>query len=105
MTTILDDTDVIVTDTTLFELNALRNGVVWDITGATVTLKFKKPDGTVLSVAPIVTDGPNGVAQYNAPTSVLDARGDWIRQWTVTKSGVILSSRQIHFNVFPLLVV
>lgn len=98
-----DSTVIVAGDTTTFELNATKRGVIWDISGGTVLLKLKKPDGTVLTpIAASIIDGVNGVAQYTTPTTTL-ITGDWIRQWTVTKSGVTLSSRPIEFKVLELI--
>lgn len=91
-------------DTTTFQLEATRDGDAWDISGATVSLRLRSPDGTDSgALSATVTDGPAGEAQYTADGDTLDAPGDWARQWTVTKSGVTLSSARIEFRVLPLL--
>jgi len=95
---------IVVGDTATFQLTARKDGAIWDISGATVSLRLRKPDGTVLTpLDASITDGPAGVARYTTDTDLLDSVGDWRRQWTVSKSGVVLSSQSVNFAVLDLM--
>lgn len=92
----------VVGNTHAFKLTAKKDGSVWDISGATVTLSLRKPDGTVLSAfTASITNGPGGLAQYQVANTVLDESGDWARQWFISKSGVELRTKIIPFTVDP----
>jgi hypothetical protein len=84
-----------------FEVHAtLDTGAPWDLTGATVTLTFRRPDGTRFTRLAAVTDGPGGVARYVSTTAELDVPGYWCRQWTVTDAlGTTDNSALVWFNV------
>lgn len=91
---------IVVGDTIDFVINARKDGAVYDLTDATVSLYLQKPDGTVLSAfSATVSDGPGGVAHYQTATTVLDTAGDWVRQWKTVKSGVVLWTRKRLFTV------
>jgi hypothetical protein len=84
-----------------FEVHAtLDTGLPWNLTGATVTLTFRRPDGTRFTRLATVTDGPGGVARYVSTTAELDVPGYWCRQWTVTDAlGTTDNSAPVWFNV------
>jgi hypothetical protein len=96
---------VIVSDTIDFTLNALKDGVVWDLTGATVSLYLLKPD-KVTKVGPFaaaLSDAVNGVAHYQVASTVIDRVGTWQRQWRVVLGSVQLWSKLYSFDVYPAL--
>lgn len=96
------DQPIVVGSTIDFTLNAKKDGVVWDITGATVLLYLRKPNGTVLDAfTATVSNGPGGIAHYQVADTVLNTEGDWARQWKVEKSGVELKTRIVNFTVEP----
>lgn len=72
---------------------------VWDLTTATVTLIFVKPDGTLVTKTASITNGPKGLAQYTTTTTDLDTVGDWQRYWRVIDGSVDLRSGPITFTV------
>lgn len=94
------DQPIVVGDTIDFTLAARKDGAIWDITGAAVLLYLTKPDGTVLApLTATISDGPAGAAHYQTLTTTLDTEGDWVRQWRVEKTGVVLWSGEIEFQV------
>lgn len=96
------DQPIVVGNTHNFKLTAKKDGVIWDISGATITLSLRKPDGTILSpFSASITNGPLGLANYQVADTVLDTAGDWARQWKVEKSGVELKTKIIPFTVDP----
>jgi len=98
------DQPLVVGDTADFTLYAKKDGVVWDISGGTVLLYLRKPDGTVLSAfTATISNGAGGVAHYQVADTVLDTAGDWARQWKIEKSGVELKTKIIYFSVEPAL--
>jgi hypothetical protein len=60
-------------------LQASRNGSVWDLTGATVTLRLWDPAGNLSTFPMPLTDPTNGLAVYNNAAGDLPANklGDW----------------------------
>lgn len=96
------DQPLVVGDTADFTIHVKKDGAVWDISGATVTLTLRDPDGnTVGPFSATVSNGPGGIAHYQVADTVLDQSGDWARQWKVEKSGVELKTRIINFTVEP----
>ena len=90
---------LIVSTTPRFQLTALKDGVVWDLTLATVSLFLRKPDGTVLSKEATVNNALAGQARYDAVIDDLDQAGLWTRSWRVTENFVVLESPPISFAV------
>lgn len=82
-----------------FRLEATKDEVTWDITGATVTLRLFDPSGNSADYTATLTTPTSGIADYTVATSVLDEVGNWKRQWKVVQSGVTLWSRKIDFWV------
>ena len=82
-----------------FILNAKKDGVTWNITGATVTVVFRKPDASQVTRSATVTDGPNGVAAYAGTTTDLDVIGGWRRTWRVVLGAIDLRYIPIPFSV------
>lgn len=96
------DQPIIVGNTVKFRLLAKKDGVVWDLTGATVSLYLLKPDGSTVLGPYVATidDGPAGDASYQVSESVLDTAGPWALQFKVSKSGIVLRSRVYGFNIY-----
>lgn len=62
----------------LIEMTVTENGVALDISAATCSLTFKKPDGTTIEREPFFeTDGQDGVLQYITIDGDLDQSGLW----------------------------
>src|SRR5262245_39323464 len=82
-----------------FRLTALKDGVVWDISAASVSLYLRKPDGSVLTNSAAVSNGPAGMAQFDSAVTDLDQPGFWTRSWRVTDGPVSLECVAIPFVV------
>lgn len=64
-----------------------RDGEVWDLTGATVTLYLIDPSGNKSSHSATIDSATDGEVHYTTSTSDLDEEGEWGRQWRVQQSG------------------
>ena len=90
---------IVVGNTTDFQLLAAKNGVAWDISGGTVTLYLKKPDGTLLTKGATLTSPTTGQADYICLTTDLDQDGDWVKQWKVVAGGLTMWTDEETFTV------
>jgi uncharacterized protein YfaS (alpha-2-macroglobulin family) len=95
------DQPTVAGDTVDLTIHAKKDGVVWDITGATVTLYLISPGGTATAKSATVSDGPGGVAHYTTATTDLSEAGDWKVQWKVVAGAVTMWSDQIDLEVEP----
>ena len=84
-----------------FTLTATKDGSVWDLTGASVALLLRKPDGTLVTKAATIDDAAAGTAHFTLAASDLDTPGVWTRSWEVTDSGIVLESEGTLFRVEP----
>ncbi len=82
-----------------FSLEATKDEVVWDITGATVTLLLRKPSGTVVTKSATITNGAGGLAEYTTLTTDLDVVSTWSRAWNIVLGSIDVRSEPISFNV------
>lgn len=82
-----------------FRLTAKKDGLVWNLTGATVQLLLRNPSGTTTTYSATVTDATAGVAEYTSAAANLDTAGGWRRSWKVTQSSIIQSSIPVQFSV------
>jgi hypothetical protein len=96
-----DDMPYTVGGTHRFEHAAWADGEAWDLTGATVTLHFRRPDGTTFARTATITDAAAGEAEYTTLTTDLDTAGWWARAWEVTQGGVVVPGRERLFYVDP----
>lgn len=78
---------------------AKKDGVVWDISAATVTLLLKSPAGTVTTYGATLYDAANGRAKYVGVGSELTEAGTWHRVWRVQQAGIDVRSPPIPFVV------
>lgn len=88
---------------TRFELTFKDDGIVVDISSATVTKEviFEKPDGTILTkTASFVTDGVDGKLQYVTVSSDIDVAGIWKLQGKVVLTAGTYKSSMHEFRVF-----
>ncbi len=98
------DQGIVVGDDHDFGVAVEKDGVVWDITGASVKLYLRDPSGNwSTAYTATVSDGPGGLAHYQVDETVLDEVGYWIRQWEITKSGITLRTDRFEFYVGPFL--
>lgn len=89
----------IIGNTHKFLLTAQKDGVVWDISTATVTLTLVKPDKSQATKSASLVSGPAGTAQYTTLTTDLDQDGLWFRYWRVVDGTVDLRCGPIPFTV------
>jgi hypothetical protein len=77
------------------QLQAYKDGVAWDLTGGSVTLKLLDPAGNPTSISgSIVGQGAQ------APWTVTSPAGNWTRAWVAQDAGgTHLVSRPIVFAV------
>ena len=86
--------------TYLFQLDAFKDGVAWDITGGVVTLYLKKSGASVLSNSATLPGSPSNRATYTSTTLQLTP-GLWRASWKVVKGGIEVESDADSFNVAP----
>lgn len=81
----------------------LKDGAVWDLTGATVTIIFTPPSpAAAFTRTATITDAAAGVASYQCTTTDLNASGAWARQWHVVQGSIdIKIEPPISFTVQP----
>lgn len=82
-----------------FMATVTRNGSVWDLTGATVTLSFKRPDGTSTSRSASLLSAANGQVNYDSATVDLNQAGTWTRSWSISLGGIVYKTPPIQFTV------
>ena len=82
-----------------FQLTATKDGAVWDLTGATVTLYLIDTLGVETNYRATLSNPTAGVAYYDATTAILSTSGQWSRAWKVVQSGVTLWSGRTGFFV------
>jgi BppU N-terminal domain len=92
--------DCLVAGSTYRFQNAItKNGELWDLTGAAVTLYLRQPDGAVLEKVATVYDPAGGLVRYDSLPADLPAAqaGDWARTWRVVQGAVVVESLPIPF--------
>jgi hypothetical protein len=83
-----------------FDVAITRDGEAWDLTGATVSVIFRGPDGTEVTKAATITDAAAGEATYVTATTDLvptKRRERWTRSWKVVQGGTNRRSLPIPF--------
>ncbi len=79
-----------------------ENDTVVDVSSATVTFTFSKPDGTQFNrTASLVTDGTDGNVKYNTVANDLDTHGRWKLQAFVDFGSTEWYSDIYKFTVYP----
>lgn len=82
-----------------------QDGTVVDISSATRTMKFLKPDRTVIEKpAALVTDGTDGQMEYVTVSGDLDMRGTWRMQGKVVIGAGTWHTDEYLFEVHRALV-
>ena len=93
----------IVGNTHSFQLNAMKDCVLWQFGGgAVVTLDFVRPDGSVFTVTATITNAPLGQAQFTTapnPNPTLNMSGMWERYWHVVDGAADMRFGPIRFDV------
>jgi hypothetical protein len=91
---------------TIIRLVIRADGVVQDVSSATVTkqIKLQKPDGvTVTKTAVFTTNGKDGQIQYTTVANDLDQVGRWKAQGYVVLSSGTWHTTVETFEVLPTL--
>ncbi len=98
--TAADEFTVIAGTTKRWALTALKDGAAWNLTGATVTLILRRPDGTETTYSAAGFVGANARYHDNAAADLpVAAVGLWTRAWNVVKGNVRERSKAIPFQV------
>lgn len=75
-----------------------QDGDAVDITGATITMRYKIAGGSIVERTATITDASNGIAQYEAVADELTA-GMMQREWKVlTAAGKIHTAAEIFHS-------
>lgn len=86
--------EVVASSAIQFQFSASRNGVYYDLTGATVTLLVKDPAGTITTYVASVGGG-TAISQAIIFTTL----GSYRRTWKCIISGVSYLTKPIAFAV------
>ena len=82
-----------------FVLQPFNNGVIWDLTGGSATLRMTDPNGITYAY-PATIVGPPGGAGAQYPWTVIAPPGDWRRCWdVVSANGIRQVTLPIAFEV------
>ena len=82
-----------------FRLTATRNGVIWDLTGATVKIGLKSPSGAGTIKTAVIANATGGIVEYDSVVADLNAAGVWSRSWEITQSAIVQESNPVSFVV------
>ena len=75
------------------ETGVLKDGAIWDLTGASVFLRLHPPDGgAVVEIPASVTAPTSGLAEYDGATTDLPVPGPWGRNWRFVEGNVNIIS-------------
>lgn len=91
--------------TYLFVLAARKDGLIWDLTSATVQFILRDPDGNESTKNATIFNATAGIARYAMPTTDLDETDDsnkpykWARRWVITDGSIVQRSHWIEFSV------
>lgn len=81
-----------------------QDGVIVDISSATIEMIFRKPDNTaVKKTASLTGDGTDGEMEYTCTTSDLDGPGQWQRQSKVQIGSDVWKTVKDRFWVYEAL--
>lgn len=75
------------------------NGAVINITGFTAKFNYKENDGTAVSAAATVSDGPNGKARYTFTGNEFATAGHYKAEFWVGNGTNRYASVEIDFDV------
>jgi hypothetical protein len=86
---------------TVFEFTVKDGSVVVDLSAATISVKFRKPNGTVLTkTGVLLNDGTDGKMKYTTVLNDLSDAGDWSVQAVITIGTGTWNTDIQHFRVF-----
>lgn len=86
-------------DSTGTRVGFRKDDVIWDLTGATVSILFEDPGGNVSTFTATVDDATNGKAYYDNLTTLFDEAGVWTRTWKVVQGSITILYDPIEFTV------
>jgi hypothetical protein len=86
--------------TYVFRLTASKDGVTWDLTGATVTLILRRRGSSAVILAAPLVSASAGTAAYTTLTTDL-APGAWYLAWRVVQGAIDVTSESESFDVRP----
>ena len=80
----------------------IKDGVIYDLTGATIIVSFLPPTGSAQTFSMSILSASAGTATYTNLTTLFTnaLAGQWSRSYRVTLSGVVLESKEIAFQVY-----
>lgn len=93
--------DITAASTYRHKLTATKDGSTWDLTGATITLYFRDPDGTVTAKSASLLVAASGTAYYDSSTTDVVTEGRWHRAWRVVQGSIDITSFADSFMVKP----
>lgn len=85
--------------TYLFRLTAYKDGTLWNLTGATVTLYIQPRGGTLLTKTATVTSAAGGIAEYQSAVGDIESGSFVDFCWEVSQSGIVQRSEIITRSV------
>jgi len=92
---------IVVGGTYTLTFTLTKDGGVFDLTDATVTLYARRPNRTLQEVECEVTDEAGGVVQYENAASFFNAAGTWVFAIKVEQGTDVLPSDEFVIQVFP----
>ena len=89
--------------TFLFVHVAYKDGLIWDLSSATVTLSLRDPNGAIVVNSATILSGPAGLVQYVGVvgdiTMTDQGQRKWARRWNITDGAIVQHSHWIEFSV------
>lgn len=82
-----------------FQATLTKDGSLWNLTGATIVVYFKRPDGTTFNKTASLLNAAAGQVNYDSATGDLNQAGNWTRSWQVTLGGVVDYTPPVQFTV------
>lgn len=95
---------MVVGNTYIFRLTATKDGVIWDLTGASVKFGLVSSSGVLSTKTATITNAVGGIAEYVSVVSDLNAAGIWIRSWQIEQGALVQESVPLSFAVIAGLV-
>jgi hypothetical protein len=90
---------IVAASTYRMKLTARKDGVIWDLTAATITLILRSPSGTVSTKSASILVAADGTAYYDLTISDVTTEGRWRRAWRVVQGSLDLRSEPRQFLV------
>jgi hypothetical protein len=81
------------------ETGVLKDGAIWDLTGATVTLILTDPANVETRHVATLTAPTAGLAEYLSLVTDIVAVGQWLRKWRIVQGAIDVTSPAVPFFV------